>query len=197
MSTASPAGAAGLLEAPAVPRPPARAGRHRHRSATSRVRRAAVLALAVLCVSAAALDGLWWRAAREHRALDEARASALVAATSAAQKVLSFDYRTMAADVARAKATATGPFLAEYTKTAATLAKEVGPAKAIVQATAQSGSVVSATRHRVDVLLFVDQASVRQQGGTSSPVTRLDQARVRMTMVERHGRWLVSSLASL
>jgi Mce-associated membrane protein len=163
----------------------------------SRLPRYGVLMLVALCAAAAVVDGVWWRADRSDRALDSARGDALVAATSAAQKVLSFDYRTIAADIARAKATATGPFLTEYSTTAASLLKQAGPAKAIVQATAQSGSVVDASRDRVVVLLFVDQASVRQQSGQQTPVTRIDQARVQMTMARTHGRWQVYSLASL
>jgi Mce-associated membrane protein len=155
------------------------------------------LAIGVLIVAALVVDGLWWQANRNHSALNRARGEALVAATSAAQKVLSFDYRTIKADVARGKATATGPFLTEYEKSAAALVKEVGPAKAIVQASVQSGSVVHASNGQVTVLLFVDQASVRQNAGQKSPVTRIDQARVQMTMTKQHGRWLVYSLSSL
>jgi Mce-associated membrane protein len=155
------------------------------------------LALGVLIVAALVIDGMWWQSNRSHRALDSARGDALVAATSAAQKVLSFDYRTINADVARGKATATGPFLSEYEQTAASLIKEVGPAKAIVQASVQSGSVVNASSGRIVVLLFVDQASVRQNNGQKTPVTRIDQARLQMTMTKQHGRWLVYSLTSL
>lgn len=157
----------------------------------------AALVLGVLIVAALVLDGMWWQSNRSARASNSDRGDALVAATSAAQKVLSFDYRTMKADVARAKATATGPFLHEYEQTAATLAKEVGPAKAIVQASVQSGSVINTSKGRVVVLLFVDQASVRQNSGQKTPVTRIDQARVQMTMAKQHGRWLVYSLSSL
>ena len=151
----------------------------------------------MLIVAALVINGMWWQSTRNHQALDSSRGDALVAATSAAQKVLSFDYRTINADVARAKATATGGFLTEYELTSASLVKQVGPAKAIVQASVQSGSVISASKSQVVVLLFVDQASVRQDSGQKTPVTRIDQARVQMTMQKQHGRWLVSKLSSL
>jgi Mce-associated membrane protein len=155
------------------------------------------LALAVLIVAAAVVDGLWWHSVRNAKALNSQRADAVVAATSAVQKALSFDYRTINADIARAKATATGPFLTQYEQSAASLVKEVGPAKAIVQAGAQSCSLVDSSKNRVVVLCFVDQASVRQNADQKTPVTRIDQARVQMTMTKQHGRWLVYSLASL
>lgn len=155
------------------------------------------LALGVLIIAALVLDGLWWQSNRSSQSMNTQRGEALVAATSAAQKVLSFDYRTINADIARAKATATGPFLTQYEQSAASLVKDVGPAKAIVQASVQSGSVVNASKGRVVVLLFVDQASVRQNAGEKTPVTRIDQARVQMIMSKQHGRWLVYSLASL
>ena len=155
------------------------------------------LVLGALIVAALVVDGMWWQSTKGPRAVNSARGDALVAATSAAQKVLSFDYRTMSADVARAKATATGPFLTQYEQTSASLMKEVGPAKAIVQASAQSCSVVHTFKGQVTVLCFVDQASVRQNAGQKTPVTRIDQARVQMTMVKEHGRWLVAQLSSL
>ena len=155
------------------------------------------LALGALIVAALVIDGMWWQSNRTHASHNTARSEALVAATSAAQKVLSFDYRTMGADVARAKATATGPFLTQYEQASASLIKELGPAKAIVQASVQSGSVVNFAKNQVTVLLFVDQASVRQDSGQKTPVTRIDQARVQMTMVKQHGRWLVAQLTSL
>jgi Mce-associated membrane protein len=154
------------------------------------------IVLAALIVAALVLDGMSWQADRNHRAMNTDRGDALVAATSGAQKALSFDYRTINADIARAKAMATGPFLSDYTKTAASLLKEVGPLKAIAQATVQSGSVVNAANGRVTVLLFVDQAAVMQQPGSKTPDTKIVQYRVQMTMQKLHGRWLVYSLTS-
>ncbi|MDQ1697704.1 MAG: hypothetical protein QOJ03_3057, partial [Frankiaceae bacterium] len=53
------------------------------------------------------------------------------------------------------------------------------------------------THDEVVVLLFVDQASVKQVAGEKTPTTRIDQSRVRMTMTKVGGDWLVSQLDAL
>ena len=157
------------------------------------------LALASLLVAALVVDGLWWQSNRHARALDAARGDALVAATSAAQKVLSWDYRTLPTDIARAKAVAapTGEFLHDYTKSSSGLLQEAPPLKAIAQTTVPSGSVVSASPDHVVVLLFADQASMVQQPGTKTPNTKIVQFRLQFGMVKQHGRWLLDTLKSL
>jgi hypothetical protein len=153
----------------------------------------------MLIVAALVVDGLSWQSTRHSRNLNAARADALVAATSGAQKVLSWDYRTLAADTARGKATAsqTGPFLHEYSTSMASVAKEAAPLKAVAQTTVQSGSVVSASAKRVVVLLFADQAAVLQQPGSKTPQTKIAQFRIQLAMVKQHGRWLIDTLKSL
>ena len=66
-----------------------------------------------------------------------------------------------------------------------------------MQASPAAPGVESATAGQVVVLLFVDQASVKQTAGQGTPSTRIDQSRVRLTMTLVDGRWLVSSLAAL
>ena len=51
----------------------------------------------------------------------------------------------------------------------------------------------SASRDRVEVLLFVDQTTVRT--GLEQP--RVEQNRVRLTLDDVDGRWLVSGLDAL
>ena len=126
-----------------------------------------------------------------------ARSAAMAAATVTAGDVLSYDYRTLDADVARAQADATGVFAAQYRDTAAALKQQAAQTRAIVQATPSRPGVVSATADEVVVLVFVDQASVRQVAGAKTPTTRIDQSRVRMTMTRVGDRWLVSQLAAL
>lgn len=157
------------------------------------------LPLGALIVAALVLDGLAWQSNRNHSALNRARGEALVAATSAAQKALSWDYRTLDADIARAKAvgTPTGAYLNDYARTTADLRKEAEPLKAIAQTTVQSGSVISASRQRVVVLLFADQAAILQQPGSKTPDTKIAQYRIQMAMVKQHGRWLVDTMKPL
>jgi Mce-associated membrane protein len=128
---------------------------------------------------------------------EDARAEAMAAAVTAATDVLSFHYRTLDKDVATAQAHTTGLFAREYRQTADALKQQAADVRAIVQATPSRPGVVSATADEVVILVFVDQASVRQEAGAESPKTRIDQSRVRMTMTRVGDRWLVSQLAAL
>jgi Mce-associated membrane protein len=85
----------------------------------------------------------------------------------------------------------------QYDETASELLPQSKQVKAIVQATVGSAAVMSADRDRVVVLLFVDQATVKQTPGAKTPETRIDQSRVRMTMSHVRGHWLVSELVAL
>jgi len=136
---------------------------------------------------------------REQDALDaqHARAEAMTAAVHAAGDVLSYDYRTLDHDVARAQADATGLFARQYRQTADSLKKQAAKNRAIVQATPGTPGVVTASADEVVVLVFVDQASVHQFPGSKAPTTRIDQSRVRMTMTRVGDKWLVSQLAAL
>jgi Mce-associated membrane protein len=155
----------------------------------------------LLCVPAAAAAVVFWVQTPSVRAqsslLSPTSESALSAAKSAVHVILSYDYRDISADISRAKADTTGVFARQYASTASKLLSEAKQVKAIVQATVGAAGIVDASPRQVVVLLFVDQASVRQTPGQSRPTTRIDQSRVRATMSRVGDRWLVSDLAAL
>ncbi|MDT7546549.1 MAG: Mce-associated rane protein [Actinomycetota bacterium] len=177
-------------------------GRHRRSGATTRTSRAGsgrrlTAALVVLCLAAGVAAGVlaWQR--RSDTALEKARTDAVSAARVAASDILGYDYRSVEQSIQRARSETTGAFRTQYDSTAETLLPQSKQLKAIVQATVGSAAVMSATRTRVVVLLFVDQATVKQQPGAKTPETRIDQSRVRMTMSRTGGHWLVSELSAL
>ncbi|MDT7570484.1 MAG: Mce-associated rane protein [Actinomycetota bacterium] len=153
--------------------------------------------LLVLCLLAAAALAVLLVQRRDRQATEKARSQALSASRVAAADILGYDYRSVETSIRRARAETTGAFRTEYDKTAQTLLPQAKQLKAIVQATVGSAAVVSSTDTRVVVLLFVDQATVKQLPGEKTPTTRIDQSRVRMTMSRTGGRWLVSELAAL
>jgi Mce-associated membrane protein len=150
-----------------------------------------------LCVALAACDLVLWLHNRDNGSVDDARAHAVVAAKQAARDILSYDYRSLQTDIARAKSETTGLFARQYAGSANALLQQAGQLRAIVQATPATPGVVSATKDEVVVLVWVDQASVKQLAGQKSPATRIDQSRVRMTMTKVDGKWKVSQLAAL
>ena len=153
--------------------------------------------LALLCLAALTAVAVlgWQRHSRD--VVEQARKDAVSAARVAAGDILGYDYRSIEDAIKRARSETTGAFRKEYDETAAELLPQSKQVKAIVQATVGSAAVMSADSDRVVVLLFVDQATVKQQPGAKTPTTRVDQSRVRMTMSRKDGHWLVSELVAL
>lgn len=155
----------------------------------------------VLLAGLVAVAVLGWQY-REGRRAEQARREALAAAREAAPVVLSYDYRHLDRDFARARTHLTGAFRDEYGRTttkvvAPTARKYHGVVKATVAAPAGGGrpaeSVVSAGPDRAVVLLFVNQVT------TSTQVTgsRVDLNRVRMTLTRTSEGWKVSAVDAL
>src|SRR5258707_78749 len=113
------------------------------------------LAVAVLVV-AAAVGWLWLQTDRSGRHDADSRA-ALTAATTAAQVIFSYDYRSFDAGVAKAKPYLTGPFAKEYADTTASLKATATQEQAVVQAQVSAASVVDATGDHVDLLVYLNQ----------------------------------------
>jgi Mce-associated membrane protein len=160
------------------------------------------VALCVLLVTGlVAATVLGWQY-REKRRAERAREEALAAAQKAAPVVLSYDYRHLDRDFARARACLTGAFRDQYLKTTKTVVgptatKYHGVVKATVAAPTGGGapaaSVVSAAPDRVVVLLFVNQVTRSTQVSGS----RLDLNRVRMTLTRTPEGWKVSAVDAL
>lgn len=184
--------------------PPEPAAASEEEPADGTPRRLPLLALVlcgVLVAGLVAVGVLGWQY-REGRQAEQARGEALAAARKAAPVVLSYDYRRLDRDFARARAQLTGKFRDEYARTTKTVVgptarKYHGVVKATVAAPADGGvpaaSVVSAAPDRVVVLLFVNQ--VTESTRVAGP--RVDLNRVRMTLTRTSGGWKVSAVDAL
>jgi hypothetical protein len=161
------------------------------------LRSLAVVVAAALCIPCVVLLTLFLLRSHSRSAVDDARGAAVRSARTAAMELLAYDYRHIADDIAAAKKLNTKPYSGEYDQATTTLQSQAVQLKAIVQADVRTTAVEDAKRNRVVVLLFVDQTSVKNLPGQSKPVTRVDEQRVRMTMVRTHGHWLVSEVAAL
>lgn len=126
--------------------------------------------------------------------VDDARTQAVSSATTAAVDVLSYDYRHLDKDFAKAKRHLAPGFAEQYSKTTTTVVRPSAlKIKAVVSAQVIKGSVVSATPDRVVTLLFVNQTT----SSTLRSGKRTDLNRVRMTMERSGDRWLVASVQAL
>jgi Mce-associated membrane protein len=152
---------------------------------------------AALCVPVAI--GVVLLAGKASAASDRngARTDALGAAARIARDLLSYDYRTIDHDVARARAETTGTFARQYASAAADLRTQALATHAIVQARVRDTGVVSATTRRVVVLAYVDQVSVTRASKAAVPTTRLIPSTVQMTLSARAGRWRVAALTAV
>ncbi len=162
----------------------------------TRSRRTTALLAALVAAAVVLLGVTGWAAVqlRDRRLVAAARTDALAAARIAAVELLSYDYRRLDADFARARKHVTGRFAEEY---ATTTEKTVRPTatryQAVVEASLVDAGVRSASRDRVVVLVFVNQVS----RNTRLAAPQIDQNRVRMTLSLVDGQWRVSEVDAL
>jgi Mce-associated membrane protein len=158
------------------------------------LRRAAVVALTGLVVAAlAAVSLLAVVTVRlsDHYSRNSDANAALAAATSNVATVLSYNYKSLAADFAKAESALTPSFRKTYETTTA---KAVEPlaAKYHAVSTAQvtSGGVISTGAARAQVVVFVSQ----QVTNTQLTAPRLDRSRIVVDLRRSNGRWLIDKL---
>jgi Mce-associated membrane protein len=126
-------------------------------------------------------------------ATTSASTNATSAARTAAQSILSYDYRNLNADMTKSESLTTGAFRQQYEADAPKLLALAKQAKGVVQANVWNAGIVSATPNQVTVLLFVDQTTTQ----ASNQTPQLSQNRVKMVMQKSGSNWLVSNLQAL
>jgi Mce-associated membrane protein len=150
--------------------------------------RRGVVALLVAVALGIAVAGAGCYQDQQARRRDAAVRQSLVAATSAAQAIFSYDYRNFDTSVANARSFVTGQFADEYAQTTGALRSNAVSEQAIVRAAVSASGVVSATPERVEVLLYLNQ----YRRNTNVTGEKVDQNRVVLTMVPVKGAWMVS-----
>ena len=165
--------------------------------ATGRSRRlltrvlAGVLVLAVVLAGALVYER---RVQAQDQAQDAARNQAVAVVRLAAPLLLSYDYRTLAADFAAALAYTDGDFKKQYQQTTSTVVSPVAVQyKAVVRAQLVELGVTSATADRVVVVAFVNQVTT----STRVTGTKLDQSRVRFELHRVGSGWKIVLVAAL
>jgi Mce-associated membrane protein len=128
----------------------------------------------------------------EHDAVAAASRAAPAAAERAAAAILAYDHEALEADRDNAARFMTGDYRKEYLDTFGLVLDNAPKVKAVVEAEVRASGVVHADADRVDVLLFVNQTTTST--ANDEPQTALN--RVRMTMQEQDGTWLVDDITS-
>ncbi|MET8146578.1 hypothetical protein ABZU32_40255 [Sphaerisporangium sp. NPDC005288] len=158
---------------------------------------AAVTLLGLLAAVLAVLTVLAYLRLRELRDSESAAADATAAARAYAPDMLSYDYRTIEADLARAKGYATGDLAAHYGELTRVLAPVVRREQTVQQAAVVAAAVESATPDRVQVLLFMNMGTSKLVPGEKRPQRQVLHNRARFVLVRGQEHWLVSELSTL
>lgn len=152
----------------------------------------------LLGVAAAAVLGLCtatvllYQRVEQASEVDSARQAASDAARTRLPQLLSYDYHTLDKDLAGARAGTTGAFHDQFTELTTKVVAPAAQQQQIVTRTTVAGtSVVSAEPDRVVLLVFLDQVTQTK----ADPSARIDGARVRATLQQQDGQWLVSQLS--
>jgi Mce-associated membrane protein len=158
-------------------------------------RRAAVTGTAVLIAVLVATSGfLGWRLLEAER-LQSARTESQRAATTAVTDMLSYDYQSLDADLARGQAHLTPAFARQYKSvTDATVREIAAENKVVTSATAPAVAVVSAKATTVRLLMYVNQLTSSSPRGKKDENNVVQVSRINVTMQKSDGRWLVSDL---
>jgi Mce-associated membrane protein len=155
--------------------------------------------LVALCLVLAALAGFaWYRSENpdEGKAPDgaitssQARDAGLQAATKLTKQVLSYDWKTLDADISASEAVLAPSFRREYAKAMAGVKAQTVKNQVKLTASVVASSIVSATEKKVDALVFVNQVTTAKGSGNQ----RVDQNRVRVTLTRDGGDWRVSTM---
>lgn len=155
-------------------------------------------ALLVLVAAGLAATALWTLLdlRRLHR-IEAAAAEALTAARSYVPEMLSYDYRTIDRDFARASAHATGNLVAHFRELARTLGPKARRQRTIQQAVVTAAGVESATSDEVHVVMFVNTVTTSTPPGRGSPRQEVTRGRVRLVLVTQGDGWRVARLSTL
>lgn len=144
-------------------------------------------ALLVVAVVATALMG--WQL-RKQREVDEAGQQALAVAQQYAIVLTSVDAGNLDQNFSAVLNGATGEFKDMYSQSSSQLRQVLIDSKARAQGKVIAAGIKSATTHKVEVMVFLDQSVTN----SLNPQPRLDRNRIILTMEKVGGRWLASKV---
>jgi Mce-associated membrane protein len=152
----------------------------------------AVRILGIAAVVLALLTGLFWYQARQYDLTSQARDQASAVAKDAVPALLSYNYLTIDRQVADTQDMITGKFKDDYANLVKTTV--AGPAAAqqvAIQTAITNESVVSSGTDQVVLLMFINQ----QSESKANPGPTLTGSRLRVSLENQGGKWLISELA--
>lgn len=164
------------------------------RSARSRLRRvlrwtALGAAIAIFIAALATSGFLFWQL-KQTQATEAAGEAALNTAKSYAVTLSSVDTKDIDTNFAQVLDGATGEFKDMYSQSSAQLRQLLVDNKAESRGVVIDAGIKSATKSKVEVMLFIDQSI----SNSVTPEPRIDRLRMTMTMNLIDGRWLAGHI---
>ncbi|WP_214108805.1 hypothetical protein [Acrocarpospora catenulata] len=153
--------------------------------------------LALLALAAAVAAGWLYTDLGRLQAAERAAREGGEAARAYAADMLSYDYRSVEEDLARARGHATGALAEQYRRLAGTLVPEAKKLRKVQQAEVDDIAVESATPEEVRVLVFLNMTTTSPETGGKGARQEVAQNRARLVMVPVGNRWLVADLSTL
>lgn len=152
--------------------------------------RIAVAVLAVILAGALGAGGYAGWKHYQHRQDEQARNAAVSAAKTTVSNFMSISTKSVDHDLKRVLTGATGDFKTQFKNGMGQTKTAVVENKVTAKAHVLWAGVVTSKRRSATVLVAMD-ATVKN---TNAPKGRLAHYRVKVTMAEQNGRWLVSEL---
>ncbi|QKW39336.1 hypothetical protein HUT06_39270 [Actinomadura sp. NAK00032] len=150
-----------------------------------------IAVLAVLTIALGAGATALYMKVSDQKATEEASKDATFASSRAAQKLSSYDYQTLDADLKAASALTTGKLHSDYEKLAQELRTVAVQQQAVSNTTVMKVGVVSATPDKVVTLVYANRSS---RAKTDKQQRLPEPLRIKMTMVQKDGKWLAEEL---
>ncbi|WP_327100695.1 hypothetical protein OIE68_19020 [Nocardia vinacea] len=154
------------------------------------VPRAAVGAITLVAVSASVLACVLGWKLHDRNEIDAAARQAASTAQTYAVTLTSIDSQNIDQNFAAVSSGATGEFKDTYTQSSNQLKALLVEHKAVSKGRIVDSSIKSATKDRVQVMLFIDQ----EVTNSVSPEPRIDRSRMVMTMQRVGERWLAGKV---
>ncbi|MEV2218542.1 hypothetical protein AB0E01_01525 [Nocardia vinacea] len=154
------------------------------------VPRTAVGAIAVVAVSASVLAGILGWKLHDRDEVDAAARQAATTAQNYAITLTSIDSQHIDQNFAAVLSGATGEFKDTYTRSSNQLKMLLVQNNAVSKGKVVGSSIKSATKDRVEVMLFIDQ----EVTNSVSPDPRIDRSRMVMTMERVGDSWLAGKV---
>lgn len=166
-------------------------------------RRLTLVLAALVLLAASGIGVLWWQARGDDAVAapngvlvgEEPRTEVLVVAADLAQRTLSYDYRTLDADMELAQARMTPSFRKEYDRTMEQVRANTEKNEIVLQAVAVSSSIVSATESDAKVMVFLNQTTTAGVGDKANQ--QASQSAVVITLERDKGDWAMADLTAL